>query len=73
MTGPDVLRRLRGFGEPIPVIVITSALVLEIRTRELEGGATRMPLGKAGVDSVLLDHRQTALGRDVRLLRGVGR
>jgi hypothetical protein len=34
---------------------LTSALVPEIRTRELEGGATRMPLGKAGVDSVLLE------------------
>jgi two-component system, LuxR family, response regulator FixJ len=61
ISGLDLLRRLRSFGEPVPVIVITSDTDPKTRSQALEGGAHAY-LTKPIEDHVLLGHLKSALG-----------
>lgn len=63
LSGLDLLRRLRSFDAPTPVIVITSDSNPATRTQALAEGAHAF-LTKPIEDHVLLDHLKSALVRD---------
>ncbi|MBY0321236.1 MAG: response regulator [Reyranella sp.] len=62
MSGLELLRHLRGLGDSVPVIVITSDGSPNTRRQALEGGAHAF-MTKPVEDDVLLGHLQSALGR----------
>lgn len=63
--GLGLLRHLRSFDPPVPVIVVTSDLDPKTRTQALEGGAHAY-LIKPVEGRVLLGHIKSALARDGR-------
>ena len=62
MSGLELLRHLRGLGDSVPIVVITSDASPNTRRQALEGGAYAF-MTKPVDDSVLLSHLQSALGR----------
>ena len=62
MSGFELLWHLRGLGDAIPVIVITSDASPNTRRQALESGAHAF-MTKPVDDNVLLGHLQSALGR----------
>jgi two-component system, LuxR family, response regulator FixJ len=63
ISGLDLLRRLRSFDAPTPVIVITSDTNPKACAQALEAGAHAF-LTKPIEDHVLFDHLKSALARD---------
>jgi FixJ family two-component response regulator len=63
ISGLDLLRRLRSFGAPTPVIVITSDTDPSARAQALGEGAHAF-LTKPVEDHVLLAHLKSAVARD---------
>jgi FixJ family two-component response regulator len=62
MSGLELLRCLRGLGDSVPVIVITSDGSPNTRRQALEGGAHAF-MTKPVEENILLGHLQSALGR----------
>lgn len=62
MSGLELLRHLRGLGDSVPVIVITSDASPNTRREAHEGGAHAF-MTKPVEDTVLLGHLRSALGR----------